>query len=110
MSLDVRGTAMHLQLESGHAVDDVSEDDLLLFLEGEEFAVLSADATTYIQCAERKEPPYDYVLEYQDGSLNRHYQAIDRPIPLERALSAFIQYLNGDLSWQRDFRWQKMAL
>jgi hypothetical protein len=101
---------MDLELESGRVIRDASERDVLAHVEGEEFAILAEDADTYIQCAEQKEPPYEYVLEYQNGSLKDHYQAVDRPITLDRVLSAFIKYLRRDASWKSDFTWEKMEL
>src|SRR6476646_4660970 len=101
---------MNLELASGRILEMVSEDDLRAAVDGEEFAILGPNPDTYIQCAERKEPPYDYVLEYQDGSLDEHYQAVDGPIPLERVLAAFVKYRRGDASWRSDFVWEKMKL
>jgi hypothetical protein len=101
---------MDLELESGKVIRGVTEGDLLACIEGEEFAILSADPNTYVQCAEQKEPPYEYVLEYQDGSLEEHYRAADAPITLDRVLSALVKYLRGDASWRTDFRWEKMQL
>jgi hypothetical protein len=105
-----RRRGMELTLESGRVIRNVKEDDLLASIEGEEFAILSASPDTYIQCAEEKEPPYGYVLEYQNDSLANHFQAVDGPITLERVLSTFRKYLRGDSSWQSDFRWEKMEL
>ena len=99
---------VELTLESGRVIADVAEDDILASIEGEEFAILSADSNTYIQCAEQGEPPYEYVLEYQDGAPNRHYQAVDGPITLDRVVAAFVKYLRRDSSWRSDFRWEKM--
>lgn len=101
---------MELTLESGRVVADVTEGDILASIEGEEFAILAADPNTYIQCAEQREPPFGYVLEYQDGSIDQHYQAADGPISLERVVSAFRKYLRGDSSWLSDFQWDKMEL
>jgi hypothetical protein len=63
-----------------------------------------------MQCAERRSEPYDYILEYQDGSTAFHYSAIDSPIPLERVQAAFLKYLRGDPSWLNDFRWERVEL
>jgi hypothetical protein len=101
---------MDLELGSGRIIPSATEDDILCFVEGEDFVILSVEPNTYIQCAEQREPPYEYVLEYQAGSLDRHYQAADGPITLDRVISAFIKYLRGDQSWQTDFQWEKMDL
>jgi hypothetical protein len=87
---------MKLELESGTVIDEATEADILTRIEGEEFAILGVDSDTYIQCAEDKGPPYEYVLEYQEGSLDRHFQATDGPVTLERVLSAFQRYLRND--------------
>jgi hypothetical protein len=100
---------MDLELESGRLIHDVTEEDLT-FVQGEEFAILSTEELTYIQCAEQPEPPYEYVLEYQEGSLSEHYRAVDQPIYLGRVLSAFSKYLRGDPSWRSDFHWEKVDL
>jgi hypothetical protein len=101
---------MELALESGRVVIDPSEDDILASIEGEDFAILGVDPDTYIQCAQQREPPFEYVLEYQDGSLDQHYQAVDGPITLDRVLDAFVKYLRRDSSWRSDFRWEKIDL
>jgi hypothetical protein len=101
---------MDLQLESGRMICGVTADELLACIEGEDFAILSADPETYIQCAEQKESPYEYILEYQDGSVDKHYEASDGPITLRRVLSAFQKYLRSDPTWRSDFRWVKMKL
>jgi hypothetical protein len=101
---------MDLELESGRIIHDVTEADIMRFVDGEDFAILSEDSGTYIQCAEQKEPPWEYILEYQDGSLDKHYQAKDASITLDRVLAAFAKYLRGDGSWRSNFQWEKMDL
>lgn len=103
---------MDLEFESGRIIRKATEGDILAHLEGEEFAILSSssDSGTYLQCAEQQEPPFEYILEYQEGSLSRHYRAVDEPIPLDRVLSAFLKYLRGDASWRTDFQWEKVDL
>jgi hypothetical protein len=102
--------SMDLELESGRIIREATEEDILAHVEGEAFAILSSEPDSYIQCAEQTESPSEYVLEYQDGSLDAHFQAVDGPITLDRVLSAFLKYLRGDLSWRSDFRWEKMEL
>jgi hypothetical protein len=101
---------MELELESGQIIRQVSEDDILDSIEGEQFAILSLDPGTYIQCAEQQEPPFEYILEYQDGSIDEHYRAADEPITLDQVVATFLKYLRGDPSWRYDFQWEKMDL
>lgn len=58
----------------------------------------------------RASPNQGYILEYQDGSLSKHYRAVDSPIVLEQVIDAFSKYLRGDESWRSDFTWEKMEL
>jgi len=101
---------MELTLESGCVIAHPSEGDIMTRIEGEEFAILGVDSDTYLQCAEQNESPYLYFLEYQDGSVEKHYQAVDGAITSERVVAAFLKYLRGDSSWKTDFQWEKMKL
>lgn len=98
---------MKLEVESGDVVEDVKEADLIEAIRGAGFAILGDDPMAYIQCAKGDEPPFDYVLEYQDGSLKNHFRAVDEPVTLDRVLSAFTRYLRKDPSWKSDFRWER---
>lgn len=101
---------MKLELESGFFVSSPTDEDFAR-IEGEEFAILSAgDDDTYIQCAEQTEPPWEYILEYQDGSLSEHFRAIEGPITLAQILMAFRKYRDNDSSWRADFTWERMDL
>ena len=101
---------MKLELESGFVATSPTDDDFAR-IEGEEFAILSgADADTYLQCAEQTEPPWEYILEYQDGSLDKHYRATDGPIKLDQILVAFRKYRDGDPTWLTDFTWELICL
>ncbi len=99
---------MQLELDSGKHFREATEADILALIAGEQFAILSQNPGTYLQCAER-DPPNDYVLEYQDGSTDFHYSATDAPISLERVQATFLKYLRGDISWLNDFRWEKIT-
>jgi hypothetical protein len=99
---------MDLQLESGWFIHGAKESHLAS-IEGEDFAILS-DGRTFIQCALRYESPDCYILEYQDGSEDRHYRAVDERITFDRVLSGFRKYLRSDESWRTDFRWEKVDL
>lgn len=101
---------MELALESGRVMTDPTEADLRSAMADEQFAILGTEPDTYIQCAAIGDQPGHYILEYQDGSLDRHYQAGDGPITMDRVLSAFTKYLRRDASWLDDFRWEPLDL
>src|SRR5688572_20060781 len=100
---------MRLEGESGEVVEDATEADIRRMVEHEEFAILG-DGDAYIQCSRDGESHGAYVLEYQEGSLDRHYRAVDEPITLQRVVFAFIGYLGRDPSWTRSFKWEKVDL
>ena len=101
---------MKLEFESGKIIASATEADIHKYLKGEEFTVLSAGEGTYIQVAEQKRDPWEYILEYQEGTTDKHYRAVGKPIALERVLTAFCNYLRGDATWKSDFHWEKMKL
>jgi hypothetical protein len=77
--------------------------------EGFDLAILeSTDALTFIQCRLIEETGR-YLLEYQDGSEDRHYQT-ESPVSYSRAVSAFIWYLRGDESWLSEFAWERIEI
>jgi hypothetical protein len=101
---------MELTLASGRVIADPTEDDIREAVAVEEFAVLGAGPMTYIQCAGQSEAPGVGTMEYQDGSLDRHFRAADVLVAAARVTGAFIKYLRMDPSWRSDFRWEKMEL
>jgi GGDEF domain-containing protein len=101
---------MDLTLESGDVIRGVTDRDICSRIEGEEFAILAADDGTYLQCAEQRAIPYEYILEYQEGDPSKHYQATDDAVPVDRVIATFLKYLRGDESWKSDFTWQRIEL
>lgn len=99
---------MDLSLASGRVIQDATSGDILSFIDGEDFAILSNAPESYIQCGRRDEPPIEFDLEYRDGSPDKHYRAADGPITLDRVILAFIWYSQGDPAWQSRFRWERM--
>jgi hypothetical protein len=101
---------MQLHLESGRVFARATEEDILPHVDCEVFAILSVSPDTYLQCAIHDERPGEFVLEFQDGSLDRHYRAADKSVARHRILSAFLKYLHGDESWRSDFAWEKQDI
>jgi hypothetical protein len=103
---------MQLFLESGKTVQNPSDEDIARHLPAEDFAILSdsAESSTYLQVGERKEPPWDLIMEYQVGSLDNHFRATDSPLTIEVVIAAFQKYAKGDASWKADFHWKRIEL
>lgn len=72
----------------------------------DDFVILSKNDMAYIQAAIGEGEEDGFILEYQDGSLDRHYVASNRDIPQEEILKAFLAYLTGDESWKSNYLWE----
>src|SRR5690349_10813258 len=61
-----------------------------------EFAILSRDDAHYIQTVPGPMPGSGFALEYQDGSVDQHYNCTDTYLGVDDIMRAFIFYLQGD--------------
>ena len=73
---------------------------------GNEFIIVAKDEMTYLQARVCKP---GFTLEYQEGSLDKHYQAISR-VPGHELDTAFKAYADGDDLWKEMFLWTKLHL
>ena len=100
-----------MQLETAEVnIDDPSVSrirETLHQLDGEDnhFAILSIDDMTYLQTS--GSPETGFVLEYQDGSLDRHFTADGEPLSLEDVTAAFADYLTRNDRWRSRFTWKR---
>jgi hypothetical protein len=110
---------MLLKLEDGTTINKptaVQIDEALRTLDwrsDNSFAILERAEWFYLQTAQEdvaEQQESFYFLEYQEGSLDEHYGAVDGPITLDRVIEAFQKYARGDNSWLDDFTWEKMDL
>ena len=77
-----------------------------------EFLIVSITDVTYMQVgAERPGPgsELEFPLEYQDGSLDEHYQATEH-IQAAQLLEVFSSYVHGSATWKEMFVWTKLDL
>lgn len=49
-----------------------------------------------------------FLLEYQDGSIEEHYECF--PVSVEETTEAFIEYLHGGAEWKERFNWERTEL
>lgn len=102
---------MTLTLSDGPAIENPSAkeiEDALREMEetGSEFVILDRGELDYMQAAGGDG---EYGLEYQEGSLDRHYR-VDS-VPLAAVIEAFQQYARGeDTVWKSQFAWQHLPL
>jgi hypothetical protein len=103
---------MILELEDGTTIErptDAEIHDALATLQGDmanSFAILGQDQLTYMQAAPMDE---GYILEFQDGDVSRHYQAVNL-LPLSAVIEAFQFYCRGDDTWKLKTQWQRLDL
>jgi hypothetical protein len=93
-------------------------EDVLNSLQGgaDQFAILERRTSRgegFIQTITGdRDPDTGFVLEYQEGSSERHYQAIYNALGHEftrkDVISAFQSYANGDDSWKGKYKWEKV--
>jgi hypothetical protein len=107
-----KASTLQLQVESGKLIKGVTPAQLRKAIAGEKFAILGGGprSGTYLQTAEQDEAPFLYILEYQDGSLSEHFEAVHKGIALDAIVATFTKYLAGDASWRDDFTWKRMKL
>lgn len=70
------------------------------------FAILEYGDLTYIQTALQNAG--EFVLEFQDGSLEKHYQTtVETPLEV---MAAFQGFLEAREDWKRSIDWHKINL
>jgi hypothetical protein len=117
------GNILQLELTAGSGIkisNPIPADIVNVFhsLQGGEdpFVVLTRHTTRgagFIQTiADDSGSALLFVLEYQEGSVERQYQAvydaIGNEITLQHVISAFQSYANGDDSWKGNYQWVKV--
>ena len=75
---------------------------------GEFFIILAHDEMTYIQTSGSSEA--GFVLEYQDGSIEKHYSCTDTQLSADRVIEALQRYFNNHGRWKSDFTWEQLDL
>jgi hypothetical protein len=104
---------LRLTIADGPVIDDPSANDIEKALRAmetdqSEFVILERGDLDYMQAAGTFDGSL-YTLEYQEGSLDRHYQA--GSVPLESVIEAFQDYARGDdVAWKPRFSWARLEL
>lgn len=103
MKLDLNGT------ELAQPLDEALITSSLQALNGDDdsFLILSKDEMNYIQTCKTSDG--HYVLEYQEGSLEDHYECADEMLNFQKVSMAFTSYLNGTDEWKTALTWQPLG-
>jgi hypothetical protein len=102
---------LRLSLENSTLIDKPTPDQIAdalstLSSDGNSFAILERTNTSYFQTA--LQSTGEYIIEYQDGSLDKHYQSTAKDP--QRVIAMFQAYGAGDDSWKRECDWRKIDL
>ncbi len=103
MKLDLNGTELAQPLDEALIIRSLQALDS----EDDSFLILSKDGMSYIQTC--RESDGHYVLEYQEGSLEEHYECADEMLNFEKVSMAFSSYLNGTDEWKTSLKWQPLG-
>jgi hypothetical protein len=106
---ETRERIVKLEMENGFVQEDpsaaaIAEALSTLGAKGGSFAILGRDDMTYIQASGSMKDGCD--LEYQEGSLSRHFRATNASISLQEVIAAFQDYAAGGSQWQSRFQWE----
>ncbi len=103
---------MLLELENGETVEDPDPDAVAeavrgLQFPGDKFAILDNGEGGFMQAYLLEDG--DFTVEFQEGSLTRHYRA-PFAASVEEVVDAFRSYVVGDNVWRTAFEWKKLWL
>ena len=71
------------------------------------YAILGPDEYTYMQAS--GSPGETYTLEYQEGSLDRHFVS-ETPVDEATMIRAFVNYFQQNPEWKSSIVWETMDL
>lgn len=101
---------MELIINQERTIEDPDEatirEELTSLGEGD-FAILQEKENWYLQTLVDED---EILLEYQDGTIDAHYQATEAPQTIEDVIPVFIKYSNQDETWREDVEWELMDL
>jgi hypothetical protein len=87
-------------------LDDATIAEVLASLDGGRnvLATLERSGLTYLQAEGSVRA--GFVLEYQDGSLDRHFRSRDPALPLAQVTEIFQSYGRGEATWREGLAWE----
>jgi hypothetical protein len=93
-------------------INNVSEAEIIAEFnqfgnDNDDFVVLSKNDMNYIQAGLSDFEEEGLILEYQEGSLDKHFHATETNITKDQVLATFLLYLKADASWKEQFSWEK---
>ncbi len=104
---------MTLEVENQKNIDNPSAEQIdeaisSLQLPSPSFAILSHSSMEYVQTAFGKGD--GLLLEYQDGSVENHFQSIQTDLSQKKVAEVFCAFNNCDSSWKHSVEWRQLEL
>lgn len=102
---------MILNINHEREIDDPDDETIereLAGLTDDEFAILAQDDEVYLQTL--VDPDAGLILEYQEGSIQEHFNTVDPPGSMQEVIAAFVSYSNGTDAWKTQFEWEPTEL
>lgn len=105
---------MRLEIGNGQVLENPSADHISGVLHalpgggGDTYAILTRSDGQFMQCCGGWKE--GFILEYQDGSTDDHFECTDRELSLASVIDAFQDYLAHDDRWRTMLQWQKIKL
>ncbi len=78
-----------------------------LDVSGDAYLILNAPDGKFMQCT--GDHRVGFHLEYQDGSVDEHYQAAQDRLEAETIILKLSQYAKGNSGWKDGIDWKKIA-
>ena len=76
--------------------------------EDDPFAILSgSDDLTFMQTLLT---PHGFSLEYQEGSLEAHYETVRSDLSAQEIIEAFSNYADGNTTWRHRFDFRRLEV
>jgi len=109
---EVERVPTKLEICGERTIVDPSDEDIRSALggldagSGDAFVILVPAEMTYIQASGDRRRGFD--MEYQEGSIDRHFRATNESILVDDVAEAFIAYRSGDESWKSRFEFKRV--
>ena len=78
-----------------------------LDVSGDAYLILSAPDGRFMQCS--GDQRVGFHLEYQDGSVDEHYQAVRGDLEAETIIVKLAQYAEGNSAWKDGIEWKRIT-
>ncbi len=72
------------------------------------FLILESSNMTYLQCI--GDAQKGYIVEYQEGSTDRHYSSGRNRLDADHTVRIFLNYAKGSDDWKNGISWEKISL